>query len=134
MSPIVSSPGIPSELGATTSWKVTEQLETGATYFWRVRADATDYSAVSWFTIDEIIYASPNPVRFSDNPVTFHLPDQPVDLLIQTVSGQTVLIKNDISGEWQWDGRNASGNQVAVGVYPWFIRGSDYNGKIVVKP
>ena len=134
VSPTVSSPGIPSELGATTSWKVTERLETGTTYFWRVRADATDYSSVSWFTVDEIIYASPNPVRFSESPVTFHLPTRPVDLLIQTVSGQTVLIKDGISGEWQWDGRNASGNRVAVGIYPWFIRGSDYNGKIVVKP
>jgi flagellar hook assembly protein FlgD len=57
-----------------------------------------------------------------------------VDLLIQTVSGQTVLVRNGISAEWQWDGRNDDGHMVAPGVYFWYIRGSSESGKIVVKP
>ena len=38
------------------------------------------------------------------------------------------------AGEWSWDGRNASGNPVAVGVYSWFVRGTGFNGKIVAVP
>ncbi len=131
----VSSPPVVQDEGEGTEWKVTEPLESDQTHYWRVRADNNAYSTVSSFTIDAIIYTSPNPVSFnSGEVVTFHLPTDPVDLLIQSVSGETVLIQENISGEWVWHGRNASGNDVSVGVYSWFVRGSDYNGKIVVKP
>lgn len=118
-----------------TEWKVDEQLEAGETYYWRVRADNNEYSTLSSFTVATKVFASPNPVSFRKGQVvTFHLPSKPVDLLIQTVSGEAVLIEESISGEWEWDGRNASGNSVASGVYSWFIRGYDANGKLVVKP
>ena len=133
--PAASSPPIIEGEGGDTEWRVAEPLESNQTYYWRVRADDNAYSTVSSFTIDAIIYASPNPVSFnSGEVVTFHLPADPVDLLIQTVSGETVLIREKVSGEWEWHGRNASGSDVSVGVYSWFVRGSDYNGKIVVKP
>ncbi|MEW6411024.1 MAG: hypothetical protein AB1483_00965 [Candidatus Zixiibacteriota bacterium] len=82
-----------------------------------------------------IVHYSPNPVHFTQGEyVTFTLPQQPVDLLIQTVSGETVVLMTGVSGEWRWNGTNASGNRVATGVYSWFVPGTDQNGKIVVKP
>ncbi|MDH3891781.1 MAG: hypothetical protein OEV49_11915 [candidate division Zixibacteria bacterium] len=118
-----------------TEWKVDERLEPGETYFWRVRADNNAYSALSSFTVATKVFASPNPVSFRKGQVvTFHLPAKPVDLLIQSVSGEAVIIRESISGEWVWDGRNASGNSIASGVYSWFIRGYDADGKLVVKP
>ena len=81
------------------------------------------------------IIAYPNPVRFSQGEfVTFRLPDYPVDVLIQTIAGETVLLRSNISGDWQWNGQNAAGNTVAIGIYSWFVRGTDQSGKIVVKP
>jgi hypothetical protein len=133
--PVLSSPPIPEADGDHTSWKVTEKLESGQTYFWRVRANGYAYSAVSSFTVDFQIYASPNPVRFRQGEyVTFHLPDERVDLLIQTVSGETVLVEHGISGDWAWHGANASGQNVAIGTYLWYVPGTPFKGKILVKP
>lgn len=133
--PIETSEAIPEEAGTQTRWQVTSELETGQTYYWRVRINYNSFSDVSSFTIGSKIIAYPNPVSFlNGNDVTFQLPEEPVDLLIQSVSGETVLVKNGISGEWHWNGYNQSGNMVSVGVYSWFIRNSDQNGKIVVKP
>jgi len=133
--PIVSSPPVPENEGGQTKWRVTEKLESGQTYFWRVRANDYDYSAVSSFTIEFQIYASPNPVHFRQGEhVTFHLPDEAVDLFIQTVSGEMVLLEQGISGEWAWHGANASGQNVATGIYLWYIPGTTCRGKIVVKP
>ena len=44
-----------------------------------------------------------------------NLPNTPVDLLIQTVSGETVILENGL-GNWQWDGRNSANNKVARGI------------------
>lgn len=133
--PVLSSPPIPEADGDYTSWKVTEKLESGQTYFWRVQANDSAYSAVSSFTVDFQIYASPNPVRFRQGEyVTFHLPDETVDLLIQTVSGETVLVEHGIFGDWAWYGANASGQNVAIGTYLWYVPGTPFKGKILVKP
>ena len=133
--PAVSSPAIPEGDGEHTSWKVTERLQSGQNYFWRVRVNDYAYSALSSFTVDFQVYASPNPVRFRQGEhVTFHLPDEAVDLLIQTISGETVLIAHGISGDWDWNGANAAGQRVAVGTYLWYVSGSGFKGKILVKP
>ncbi len=120
--------------GPTTSWQAPTPLEAGRAYYWRARADNYDYSRVASFTISDGVYAYPNPVSLSEGPVTFRLPNDPVDILIQTVSGQTVLIRDGVSGEWQWDGHNGNGHVVSPGVYFWYLRGSDEKGKLVVKP
>jgi len=118
-----------------TSWTITEPLELGETYYWRVRAGEYFYSDVSSFTVGEKVYASPNPFSLSKNDqVTFHLPSDPADLLIQTISGEMVLLASDASGEFYWTGVNESGDQVAVGVYLWYLSGTKARGKIVVKP
>ena len=66
--------------------------------------------------------------------VTFVLPDEPVDLTILTVSGNVVVFRSNVFGQWQWDGANQSGSQVAAGVYPWFLSDNRGRGKLVVKP
>ncbi|MDH4157354.1 MAG: hypothetical protein OEW00_08775 [candidate division Zixibacteria bacterium] len=121
--------------GGLTRWQVPEELDLDRTYYWRVRANNDAYSAASSFAVAFRIIAYPNPVSFlQGETVTFLLPEEPTDVLIQTVSGETVLLRRDVSGEWNWDGRNASGNIVSVGVYPWFAREGAASGKIVVKP
>jgi hypothetical protein len=135
LSPVVSSPAVPEGDGGHTTWKVTEKLESDQKYYWRVRVNDYAYSQVASFRVKFRIYASPNPVRFRQGEyVTFHLPDEPVDLLIQTVSGETVLIANGISGEWYWYGTNEAGHNVAVGTYLWYVPNYRAKGKIVVKP
>ncbi len=134
-SPVVSSPPVAEEEGGVTHWRVSEELASGETYYWRVRVNNYAYSPVAQFTVDYQIYASPNPVHFRRGEyVTFHLPDEPVDLFIQTVSGETVQLVRNVSGDWRWEGLNNSGRQVAVGIYLWYVPGTPYKGKIMVKP
>ena len=132
---VESSDPVSSGPGDTTSWQLNSPLESGRTYHWRVRADDYAYSDDFSFTVVPKIIACPNPVHFlRGETVTFQLPDESVDLLIQTVAGETVLIKQNLSGSWEWDGRNASGHTVAIGTYSWFISSSGQSGKIVVLP
>ncbi len=134
---VVTSPPVPEQDldHEYTRWQVTEDLAAGTRYFWRARANNNPYSAVSSFTVTRKIRAYPNPVSFlQGGQVTFNLPDEPVDLLIQTISGETVLEKSNLSGDWTWDGRNANGHMVSVGTYLWFASSPGQYGKIVVKP
>ncbi len=127
------SNAVPEDDGNQTTWQVEEELESGEDYFWRVKANDYPFSSVAKIHIQFAAYAAPNPVRLG-NEVTFVLPPQKIDLLIQTVSGETVLIQEDVSDEWIWDLNNSDGARVAVGVYLWYIAGSDIYGKVVVKP
>lgn len=131
--PVVSSPGIEEEGNGFTRWQVDDELESGEDYYWRVRANDYAYSPVAKFHVGVDVYAAPNPVHLGDQ-VTFHLPDKPFDLLIQTVSGETVTVREGVSDIWVWNLNNAAGNQVAVGVYLWYLTGTDARGKIIVKP
>lgn len=79
------------------------------------------------------IRAYPNPVSLrSGFTVTFTLPEQSVDLLIQTVSGETVIYKQGVRGNWSWNGRNNQGQLVSQGVYLWYVKERNAQGKIVV--
>jgi hypothetical protein len=143
----------PQEAAAGISF---ENLETETTYFWRCRAvapaapDSSVWSAYAGFNLVEglitgggevtvmaNVKAYPNPVQFDVAPVTFTLPDYPVDLLIQkAASGERVLLETGVSGDYQWNGLNGAGHLVSVGVYSWFVSGPGIksNGKIIVKP
>ena len=78
--------------------------------------------------------AYPNPVYFSlGQQVTFRLPDESNDLLIMTVSGDLVRQVRGVSGQWTWNGLNSSGHQVSAEKYLWYLVGTNYSGKIVVK-
>lgn len=121
--------------GSFTQWQVNQPLEVGQTYYWHVKVNNNSFSSTASFTIEQQIIAYPNPVHFHNGEqITFTLPNSPVDLLIMTVSGETVLLKKGISGNWQWNGNNASGNPVAIGEkYLWYVQYNDktYQGKIV---
>ena len=133
--PTASSPAVPQGPDSTTSWTLTTALASGQTYYWRVKADDYPYSDVASFSIEAEVFVSPNPVRFEQGEqLTFHLPPEPVDILIQTVAGETVIVKQGVSNEWQWDGLNEAGHRVAPGVYLWYLRDTDDHGKIVVTP
>lgn len=132
---VSASDPVAEDPSGVTEWQVADDLEVGETYYWRVRADNEAYSAPAAFQVGFEVVAYPNPVHFQQGEVvTITLPDEPIDLLIQSISGETVLIEDGVSGRWTWDGRNASGNLVAIGVYSWFAKGGAYNGKIVVMP
>jgi len=136
VTPVISSEAVPEQLGDVTEWQVPERLEAQQLYYWRAKADEMAYGPLATFTITDVIFASPIPVHFAQGEVlTFHLPAEPVELLITTaLSGETVEHRNGLTGEWVWDGTNQSGHKVASGVYLWTIVGTDYEGKIVVKP
>ncbi len=132
---IASSPEILQGDGGFTEWQLPTPLPSGKTYYWRCKVDNTASSATCSFSIKAEVYVYPNPFSLSSGePATFQLLPQPTDLLIQTVSGDPVLLVENVSGQWQWDGRNESGNQVSVGVYLWFASNGSFSGKIVVKP
>ncbi len=138
-SPLVaSSPAIPQSYQNYTYWEVDSALTPDQAYYWRVRVNSYPYSDAVQFTVGATsdVVAYPNPVSFlQGESVTFVLPPTgPVDLLIQTSAGETVLHPTNLSGQYVWDGRNASGNPVAVGVYLWYIEGTSYKGKIVNVP
>ncbi len=133
----------------TTSWQVPAGvLQDSQNYIWRAAASdgefVSDYTDTAGFVVfdlttgepdDEEVYAYPNPFSFTDDGgARFLLPNHPVDLLIQTVAGETVLIASEVSGEWFWKGHNGSGNKVSPGVYLWYVNGSTHTGKLVVKP
>jgi hypothetical protein len=140
-----------------TGWQVPDNvLVDSSIYSWRARSyDGTVHSSwSSWAQFGVVllaagtpddttapapihlsIYTYPNPVSFNNGEVvTFTLPEYPVDLYITTVSGDVVLSRQGISGEFKWYGENSSGNTVAVGIYLWHIRDTNQSGKVMVKP
>ena len=134
---VATSPAVPQSYQNFTYWEVDSALTPTQSYYWRVKVNNYPYSDAVQFTVaatSEYI-AYPNPVSFiQGETVTFILPSGPVDLLIQTSAGETVLHPTNLSGQYVWDGKNASGNPVAVGVYLWYIEGTSYKGKIVIVP
>lgn len=137
------------ESNAQTHWQIPDGLLNDiAGYSWRARAfDGTLFSSWSSFSSFYIstlgsgfsdtpeVIAFPNPVSFlQGQQATFTLPNDPSDLLIQTVAGETVILKTGLSGYWAWDGKNAYGIDVAMGIYLWYVNGSDFKGKIMVTP
>ena len=134
---VASSPAVPQSYQNYTTWEVDSTLTPEQSYYWRVKVNDYPYSDAVQLTVgatNEYV-AYPNPVSFAQGEtVTFVLPAGPVDLLIQSPSGETVLRKTSLSSQYVWDGRNASDNPVAVGVYLWYIEGTSYKGKIVNIP
>jgi hypothetical protein len=133
-----------------------EILDHETIYYWRCRVlsvDGPDSSQWTGFVafnlatglitggglapLADHVKAYPNPWYFDLGVVTFTLPDSPVDLLIQkAASGERVLLETGISGDFEWNGLNAGGHRVSIGVYSWFVSGPgvNSNGKIIVKP
>ena len=134
---VTSSPAVPQSNQNYTTWEIDSALATSQPYYWRVKVNDYPYSDAVQFTVGATseYVAYPNPVSFNQGEsVTFILPAGPVDLLIQSPSGETVLHPTSLSGQYVWDGKNASGNTVSVGIYLWYIEGTSYKGKIVNIP
>jgi hypothetical protein len=125
---------VPPSDNGTTTWRVTAPLETGQTYYWRVRGDALAYSPVSTFSVNAAAHAFPNPfVMTETSQATFAELPSGSDLVLMTVSGEPVRTWNNVSSsDVQWDGTNDRGGKVSSGVYLWYVPNSDAKGKLVV--
>lgn len=131
---VVTSTAVQQQAGGSTAWKVSDDLEIGETYFWKVVLNSLVTGGVFEFTIEPETFAYPNPFRLSEvSQVIFAgVPDNS-NLVILTVSGELVRRWVDqTGGEITWDGTNDSGNPVASGTYLWYIENSAIRGKIMV--
>ncbi len=129
-----ASPAVSQEAGNTTSWQVTEELSAGVVYYWRVMANATDYSDIYSFTVEPQTHVFPNPFRLAD-AVEATFTDVPVGarLYLMSVSGREIRTWTNTTGaDITWDGTNEAGNPVGSDTYLWFIGGSEIGGKIVL--
>jgi len=131
---VEASPVVSQQEGTSTSWKMTEQLSSGVVYYWRVLANAIDYSDVYSFTVEPQTHVYPNPFRLAEaSEVTFTDVPNGSDLYLMTISGREVRTWPNTSGsDITWDGTNASGNPVGSDTYLWFISGTDIGGKIIL--
>jgi hypothetical protein len=126
--------------GNSTTWTVPSDLDPGSLYFWRVRANACEYSDTYTFALSPAessipvgSYAYPNPYNPSDGaPVTFADLPPSSNLTVMTVSGSVVRYWEDVTGEVAWNGTNQQGTRVASGVYMWFVDPSGESGKLII--
>lgn len=131
---VTSSPPVPQSSSNFTEWQVPNEFERDMIYYWRVKVNDYDFSSTASFLLEPNVYAYPNPVDFlQGETVRFVLPDYEVNLLITTVTGETVKYEENILSDWDWDGLNDSGQTIAVGVYLWYIEGTEFKGKIIYK-
>jgi phosphodiesterase/alkaline phosphatase D-like protein len=131
---VAVSPPVTQEEGPSTSWRVSEKLDGDRIYYWRARANEFAYSDISYFSLNPVSHAYPNPFRPErDGAATFVDIPEGSNLVLLTLSGSPVReFSNVTSNELQWDGRDESGGQVGSGTYLWYVSGSDAKGKLVV--
>lgn len=131
---VVTSPAVRQQAGASTGWTVSEDLEAGVTYYWKVVLNSLVTGGPFAFSIEPETFAYPNPFRLSEvSQVVFAGVPENSNLVILTVSGELVRRWVDQNGgEIIWDGTNDSGNPVASGTYLWYIENSPIRGKIMV--
>jgi hypothetical protein len=132
--PAAASPPIPQEPGKMTSWKVDARLNPNQTYFWRARANEYEYSDIYSFVVEPLVHAYPNPFKpVRDHQIIFTELPKSSNLIITSVSGNAIRHWNNIiGGELAWDGTNDSGYPVGAGAYLWYLKDSEYNGKIIL--
>lgn len=132
---ILAADTVEQEPGNTTSWKIPIRLTANQKYYWRVKANSSDFSGFSWFMVRLSAHVYPNPLDLSVDPVaTFAELPENSSLILVTVSGLTVRRWTNITGgEVTWGGDNEAGNAVTSGTYLWFIEGTELNGKLVVQ-
>jgi len=135
-SPTESGPVVKTS-ASVTNWQITDPLEQGQAYFWRVSGGNNVWTSPLHFTADLDIHSYPNPFRSSAGYPTITFTNLPQDakIVISTISGKIVKRQNDIGpGDWIWDVKNDNGDNLAPGVYPFNV---DYpsgssSGKVVV--
>jgi len=152
--PTFTAPQIDSLVPSSETTLTIPSFAADQTYYWRVRALDNQQNWSCWTSLSQFsvidtvtislaasftILAGPSPVFFQrGETVWFYLPDNPVDLTIIVAgaarSRSIVLQKTGLSGSWQWDGKNDRGQQVASGIYLWYVNNRDdmQQGKIMV--
>lgn len=119
------------------NWKLPIRLESKVNYYWRASADNLKWTAPINFTAIPKIHVFPNPYRTGngDFGVTFTNIPQNSDITISTVSGNNIKHVDNVGpNDWVWDTKNNNGEDVAPGVYLYFV---DYNdgsasGKVII--
>ena len=131
---VVTSPATRQQPGASTGWTVSEDLDIGVTYYWKVVLNSLVTGGPFEFSIEPETFAYPNPFRLSEvSQIVFAGVPENSNLVILTVSGELVRRWADqTGGEVTWDGTNETGNPVASGTYLWYIENSPIRGKIMV--
>jgi hypothetical protein len=112
--------------GNEASW-TPEDILTEGMYYWRAKRGNSDYSATASFSVVAPIFVSPVPFSYDFESMTVHnLP----------ASGDRVVQLENLSGDFNWDVRNSSGEKLASDPYLWYVRldGKTISmGKFIVK-
>ena len=131
---MVTNGVVPEVQDGCTEWYIDEPLVGGTVYYWRSKADDYPYSAPAAFMVNPAAHPYPNPAQLSQHPtITFTDLPEGADLIVLSPSGEQIRYWADVfGGDLQWDGTNASGNQVSSGTYLWYVADSDMKGKLIV--
>ncbi len=131
---VATSPAVTQQSGLQTSWRVSTTLQSGYDYYWRVGVNDGPYGGFATFTVDIDTRAYPNPFRLAEgSQVTFTAVPAGSNLILLTSSGDLVRRWSGTDGsDIIWDGRNESAQEVASGVYLWYVESSDIKGKLIV--
>jgi flagellar hook assembly protein FlgD len=87
--------------------------------------------------VDEV-HVYPNPYRISQavgGTLKFTGLSSGDKVKLFTITGEKVVENSGVTGRWEWDGRNTSGDKVVSGVYIWIIdreNGEKYTGKLFI--
>ena len=131
---VATSPAVTQQAGFQTAWQVSPALQTGQDYFWRVNVNDGPYGGFATFTVDVATKAYPNPFRLAEgSQVTFTGVPAGSNLILLTSSGDMVRRWPGTTGsDIIWNGRNDSGQDVASGIYLWYVESSEIKGKLIV--
>jgi hypothetical protein len=120
----IQSGAVPKSSGTTTRWQVSDPLEAGQNYYWRVSPNGVIYTAPLSFTAVLDIHPFPNPFRPAEGHtlVTFTNLVANSNIVIATISGDIVYRQDSIGpADWTWDVKNDRGQDLAPGVYLYNI-------------
>ena len=135
-SPIESGPILKTS-AAVTNWQLSDPLEQGQSYVWRVSGGNNGWTSPISFTAELDIHPYPNPFRAADGypSITFTNLPQNAKIIISTISGKIIKRQKDIGpGDWIWDVKSDKGEELAPGVYPFSVDSPSgpSSGKVVV--
>ena len=108
----------------TTNWSPSYDLNANTTYYWRARAEQTEWSQTVSFELGGNIHVIPNPYKPAQhgNNVVFKNIPSGSEIRIMTIAGDIVRVLDDVSGpDVSWDCTNSQGSPVATGVYLYYV-------------